>query len=164
MAEIKPVRKIYVTSGTGIGRTELSALDAALVDAGIIAYNMIPLSSVIPFGFEVVVEKPSLDLTRLGDRLYVVIAHSQQSAVGKSACAGLGWVRSAEGPEWGLFVEHCNRSRQFVKNDIKTSLEDMINNRPHQKFGEIQHLTACTVCIDRPVASVVAAIFALEAW
>lgn len=164
MATIKPIRQIYVTSGVGTGRTELSALDAALVDAGIIGYNMIPLSSIIPFGFEVVVEKPSLDLARLGDRLYVVIAHKQQSEFGNKACAGLGWVHSAEGPEWGLFVEHCGSSEGYVKDHIFLSLEDMIQNRPHQKFGEIQHLVSGIECQGHPVAAVVAAIFSLEGW
>jgi hypothetical protein len=35
---------IRVTSGTGTGPTELAAFDAALLDAGVANYNLIPLS------------------------------------------------------------------------------------------------------------------------
>jgi pyruvoyl-dependent arginine decarboxylase (PvlArgDC) len=38
----------------GIGRTELSAFDAALANVGIGDYNLLPLSSVIPLGAELV--------------------------------------------------------------------------------------------------------------
>ena len=39
---------IYIASGVGIGKTPLSAFDAALKDAGVYNFNLITLSSVIP--------------------------------------------------------------------------------------------------------------------
>ena len=40
--------KIRLSSGRGEGPTPLAAFDAALLDAGVSNYNLLPLSSVIP--------------------------------------------------------------------------------------------------------------------
>ncbi len=86
--------KIHVTSGTGEGDTDIAAFDKALWDAGIANYNIIKLSSMIPEGSDVVVEKPEMNNKEHGHKLYVVIAEAYQTEKGKKAIAGLGWVKA----------------------------------------------------------------------
>jgi pyruvoyl-dependent arginine decarboxylase len=54
------VRKLYLVAGKAEGGTPLNAFDNALLDAGIGDVNLIKVSSIIPPGAEVVMEKPNL--------------------------------------------------------------------------------------------------------
>ena len=54
------VRKLYLVAGKAEGGTLLNAFDNALLDAGIGDVNLIKVSSIIPPGAEVLMEKPNL--------------------------------------------------------------------------------------------------------
>jgi len=54
------VRKLYLVAGKAEGGTPLNAFDNALLDAGIGDVNLIKVSSIVPPGAEVVMEKPNL--------------------------------------------------------------------------------------------------------
>lgn len=153
--------KIVVTSGIGEGKTKLSAFDMALSEAGIANYNLIPLSSVIPKGSEVVEGKFMGSENAYGYKLYVVIAHKEVDEAGKGCYAGLGWVQSKDGR--GLFVEHNGETEEEVKEKIIKSLKDMINHRK-EEFGKIKYKIVGTVCKDKPVAAVVCAVYKVESW
>ena len=121
-------KKIPVTKGTGTGNTQLSAFDAALFDAGIANYNLIHLSSIVPEGFEPVVEKVNLNggAEQFGYRLYVVIAEHRQGERGKQTWAGLGWVMTKSETKKGLFVEHIGESKEEVVDQSKPVGYDQI--------------------------------------
>lgn len=129
--------KIIVTKGFGVGRTEISAFDAALKAAGVHNYNIIPLSSVIPAHARVLISEPTIHHytgQEHGKRLYVVMAKMLQNEPGLSAFAGLGWVQSSKKKDpnhtgRGLFVEHHGHSQRDVEVKIQQSLEDMVKNR-----------------------------------
>ena len=78
-----PVRyglTIRVSSGKGVGRTRLSAFDAALHAAGVGNFNLLRLSSVIPRGSEVTEVGGLQQLAGAhGDRLYCVYAEAYAS-------------------------------------------------------------------------------------
>ena len=156
-------KKIVLTSGTGTGNTELSAFDAALFHAGIANHNLIPLSSVIPEGFQVKLGKPALNKKGYGDRLYVVIAQHRQSQFGDEAWAGLGWITTTKAPYKGLFVEHHGDSKEFVERAIKQSLTDMRTYRS-EKFGKIHMHLSGIRCDGTSVCALVAAIYKSESW
>src|SRR6476619_4400762 len=94
---------ITIRSGSGSGRTLLSAFDHALQQAGVADFNLVTLSSIIPTGSRI----RSVDATLPGghgDLLFCVRAQAFAEQAGDIAWAGLGWCVDETGG--GLFVEH----------------------------------------------------------
>ncbi|MFH1210128.1 MAG: pyruvoyl-dependent arginine decarboxylase [archaeon] len=127
--------KIIVTFGIGEGETELSAFDNALFNAGIANLNLIKLSSVIPKGSDIIIDKFNKKFN-YGDKLYCVLSGLSTSVKGKTIYSGLGWVQDKE--KKGLFVEHHGNTEEEVKRLIKDSLNSMIKYRK-EEFGEINY-------------------------
>lgn len=154
--------KISVTTGTGVGPTQLAAFDHALVNAGIANYNLIYLSSVLPPKSDVVVGKSPKITGQWGDRLYVVIAQKRVSTRNKEAWAGIGWMQDPKTKQ-GLLVEHEGHSESEVRDDIKASLKALAQNRSLQ-FGEIQMVVTGKKCLALPVCALVCAVFESADW
>lgn len=154
---------IQLSEGKGVGPTELSAFDQALVQAGVANYNLIYLSSVLPPSSEVfVTDSPERPTGTWGDRLYVVMAQMRTSQPGQGAWAGIGWIQD-ETTKQGLLVEHEGHSEEAVRADITNSLAALAENR-HMQFGPPQMHIAGTVCTDKPVCALVVAVFESAAW
>lgn len=153
--------KIYITHGVGEGSTDISAFDAALMNAGIANYNLIYLSSIIPKNSKIVVRKYKINEKEYGNKLYIVIARCDQDVCGREAWAGLGWIQDREGR--GLFVEHKAENEAAVIRLIKSSLEDMRKRRGYN-FGKVNYLTAGIKCKNRPVCALVAAVYQSKGW
>lgn len=155
--------KINLSAGTGVGPTELSAFDHALVNAGVANFNLVYLSSVLPPGSEVAVsdshEPPK---GNWGDRLYVVMAQKRTSRRNQEVWAGIGWMQDEETGK-GLLVEHEGHSETEVKEDIQNSLKALAENR-NAKFGPINmHITG-KKCVSLPVCALVVAVFESSSW
>jgi len=93
---------IRVVRGTATGPTEMAAYDAALAEANVHNYNLVPVSSVIPADAEVEAVGTAPDLGPAGEQLTVVEARATVAGPGR-ASAGLAWATAEEGP--GLFYE-----------------------------------------------------------
>lgn len=155
--------RIQVSEGVGIGPTELSAFDQALVHAGIANYNLIYLSSVLPPDSEVSFEKhPKKPPGNWGDRLYVVMAQQRTSTRNQEAWAGIGWIQDRK-TRHGLLVEHEGHSEAEVRADIEHSLTALARNRDMQ-FGPQQMHVVGTKCIDLPTCALVVAVFEAQSW
>lgn len=156
--------KIKVSSGIGVGPTQLSAFDSALNHAGVANYNLIRLSSVIPPKTDIEVSKEPL--TGLpgewGDRLYVVMAEQRAHVPNEEAWAGIGWVQDKETGK-GLFVEHEGSSEKAVRSDIQQSLEALMATR-NVNFGEIHMEVVGTTCKHLPVCAMVVAVYQASNW
>lgn len=155
--------KIFITFGTGEAETELSAFDKALCDAGVIHYNLIRLSSVIPASSEISVEKFKPDPKEHGYKLYVVLSKSIETKPGNEAYSGIGWVTQKNNSGKGLFVEHQGNSEEEVKELIMTSLKNMQEYRSDE-YGAINHKIIGIKCKDKPVCAVVVAVYKSEDW
>src|SRR3972149_265928 len=119
---------IQVSTGTGEGPTPLAAFDAALASAGVLNYNLIHLSSVIPPLSVIDRAKSTAPPDEYGHRLYVVMATRGAHDLGQQAWAGLGWVQEpADGR--GLFVELLGESRDEVREKIEATLKSMMASR-----------------------------------
>ena len=158
-----PLSEIRISTGVGTATTELAAFDAALYEAGIGDYNLLPLSSVIPPGADVVQKQPDLSSAQWGDRLYVVLAEHRATAVGEEAWAGIGWVQETDGLRRGLFVEHHGASEAEVEGQIQASLASMQEYRP-EEFGPVQSVLRGARCTGRPVCALVAATYEAQSW
>ena len=155
--------KIYVAGSAGVGSTELSAFDDALIKTGVANYNLIRLSSVIPPQSEVsltdhINEKPG----SWGDRLYVVYAESRTSNPGEEVWSGIGWVQDPTDGK-GLFVEHEGHSEAEVETLIRNSLKDLMNSRGLSGL-EIKTKLVGATCNDNPVCALVVACYQVSDW
>jgi len=109
---------IHVVAGAGTAPTEKAAYDAALADANLHNYNLVPVSSIVPADAEVVTVEQAPDLGPAGNRLNVVQA--ERSAVGpETVAAGVGW---ATGPGPGLFYEADAEAEADVRARLETGL------------------------------------------
>lgn len=155
--------QIQISEGLGMGPTELSAFDQALVHAGVANFNLIYLSSVLPPGSEVHFEpKPKTPKGGWGDRLYVVMAQKRTGQRNQEAWAGIGWIQDTK-TRHGLLVEHEGHSEDEVKADIEHSLTALARNR-NMQFGPQQMHIVGTKCIDLPVCALVVAVFESASW
>jgi arginine decarboxylase len=154
---------IQVSEGVGVGPTELSAFDQALVHGGVANYNLICLSSVLPPNSKVQVTSDPKKLTgEWGDRLYVVMAQMRSSQRNQQAWAGIGWIQDPATGR-GLLVEHEGYTESEVRADISNSLVALAQNRG-MEFGEPQMHVVGTKCIDLPVCALVVAVFESASW
>lgn len=151
---------ITIRTGTGSGRTLLSAFDDALAAAGASNFNLITLSSVIPPGSSVRVVDTGLSGCH-GDRLYCVVSKAYADHPGEIVWAGLGWTVNPE--VGGLFVEHTGGSEESLVEQIELSLADMAERRGGG-FGPVQTVTASVHCVDRPVCALAIAAYEVAGW
>lgn len=154
---------IQVSSGVGLGPTELSAFDQSLVHAGVANYNLIYLSSVLPPSSNVSIEEnPKRPDGDWGDRLYVVMAQKRISQRNQEAWAGIGWIQDPKTKQ-GLLVEHEGHSESEVRADISNSLTALARNR-QMEFGPHHMHVVGTRCIDLPTCALVVAVFESTSW
>ncbi len=155
--------RISIVKGTGSGKTKIAAFDNALWDAGIANYNLIRLSSVIPEDSDVVVEKVDRNEQEHGHKLYVVIAEGFETAPGKKAVAGLGWVTANHTKGKGIFVEHFGRDRKGVADYIENTISSMTSYRP-EEHGDIRMEFSEIESKGDVACAVVVAVYKSEGW
>ncbi len=155
---------IRLSTGTGTGRTALSAFDDALLRAGIANYNLVRLSSVIPPRSVVSRVDPHEQLVGgWGDRLYCVYASQPATIPGQQAWAGIGWSLRDDGSGAGVFVEHEGEDERSVREDIERSLEDLARRRG-AGFTPGGMVMTSAVCEAQPVCALVVAAYETAAW
>ena len=154
---------IQVAGGIGIGPTELSAFDQALVHANVANFNLIYLSSVLPPGSKVkVTDNPKKPQGEWGDRLYVVMAQKRTSQRNQEVWAGIGWIQDPKTKK-GLLVEHEGHSEAEVRADIHHSLQALARNR-NMEFSDPKMHIVGTKCTDLPTCALVVAVFENSTW
>lgn len=94
---------IRIVWGTAEGPTPTASYDAALAEAGVHNYNLVPVSSVIPAGATVDPVGTAPDLGPTGERLTVVQGRATVAGPDR-ATAGVGWATTAGGGP-GVFYE-----------------------------------------------------------
>ncbi|WP_254766825.1 pyruvoyl-dependent arginine decarboxylase [Salinilacihabitans rarus] len=95
---------IRIVWGSGSAPTAMASYDAALADAGVENYNLVPVSSVIPATADVEAVGTAPDLGPAGERLTVVEARATTAGPGRVSAA-LAWAQSDRGAGPGLFYE-----------------------------------------------------------
>lgn len=148
---------IELVWGTGSGRTELGAFDAALSDANIHNYNLVELSSVVPEG-ATVERVGALDPGRwtTGDLLAVVLASNTSATEDDCIAAGLGWELAEEG---GVFMENDAETVEACEKLLDANLADAREIRDWHWTGEGGTKVIDHVVGDEAGAVVVAAVF-----
>lgn len=164
--------RIAVLSAVGVGQTPLSAFDAALWCCGIHSYNLLPLSSVIPPGSQVVVcDRYQAPETEYGHKLYVVKAEMRSDAPGAVIAAGLGWWQHHDGR--GVFVEHEAAGESVSRAEmekaltaqIAASLRDLACVRGVALAPDQARIHVVSTRVESlPACALVVAVYQAEAW
>jgi arginine decarboxylase len=161
--------KIYLTTGVGYGKNPLSAFDGALADAGVMNFNLIVLSSVIPPATEVVHEKMPVNESEWGNKLYCVKAEMRSRQSGRFIGAALGWYQLEDGR--GVFVEHEETGEiessveADLKEEVKRSIMDLCKNRNIDFQEEKMGIKIRTTQVkDLPASVIVVAAYKSEDW
>jgi arginine decarboxylase len=142
----------------------LAAFDSALREAGIADRNLVPLSSIIPAGANIVASAGrGVAPGEWGDRLYVVMAQLRVDTRYEEAVAGLGWIQET-GNGRGVFVEHVGHTEREVRRDVLATLDSLAEGRPDVRFGAPELTMRTTVCAGEPTCAVVAAVFEADPW
>jgi arginine decarboxylase len=160
---------IYVTSGTGIGKTLLSSFDAALKDAGVCNFNLITLSSVIPSKSVIKFRKFKAKLGDWGNKLYVVKAEVRSRQSGMYIGAALGWYKMKDGR--GVFVEHeeiaetMDAVKSNLEKEVYDSLRDLCKFRGFKVTDRKLKMKMCiSKVMDQPTSALVIAVYKSENW
>lgn len=160
---------IIISPGKGLGKTLLSAFDAALFDAGVSNYNLLILSSIIPPGAVIKQQKYRTPDSEYGHRLYVVLSENRSRESGRYIGAAIGWCQEEDGR--GVFVEHhftenSDRAvRSQLKEEVRRSLSDLCRLRGFsfsQKKMNIKMSVAKVT--DAPASVLVVAVYQPESW
>lgn len=160
---------IIIASGKGLGKTLLSAFDAALFDAGVSNYNLLVLSSIIPPGSVIKLQKYKTPDSEYGHRLYVVMSENRSRESGRYIGAAIGWCQEEDGR--GVFVEHhfTENSEEAVRNllqeEVKHSLADLCRLRGYSFSPKKMNIKMSVAKVtDAPSSVLVVAVYESQKW
>ena len=116
--------KVSITSGRSEGPTRLNAFDNALLEAGIGDVNLIPVSSILPKGTEIV----KLPHIKEGKMVNCVLACAHSDQPGDLITAA---VAVATSDDFGCVVEHSgvNQDPEKVKGEAEAMVRYMMKVR-----------------------------------
>ena len=162
--------RIPIVAGIGRGSTFLSAFDDALADCGVLNYNLIPLSSVIPSATQVVpLERFISPRDEHGHRLYVVKAEMRSDQSGQVVGAAVGWYQW--GDDRGVFVEFeaAGWTKQAVATELDyricNSLRDLCAVRAVSfELHRVESKKIVADVEDQPTCALILAIYQSAAW
>lgn len=161
--------EIYIVSGEGTGSTLLSAFDTALSDAGVLNYNLIYLSSVIPPNSEIVhIDQFEPNPNDFGKRLYAVHAEIRSNNVGNYIGAAIGWLQYEDNR--GLFVEHSVEADSemqvnlLLKEKVESSLLDLCRNRGLTHTADEFNFSAKICKVETNTCALMLAVYKAEDW
>lgn len=113
---------VRVVWGVGSADTAVASYDAALAQANLHDYNLLPVSSVLPSDVTVDAVASAPDLGPAGGLLPVVQSRVTAADPGRLT-AGLGWIVSEDGP--GVVYEAAGRTTESeVRNEIERGLAE----------------------------------------
>ncbi len=161
---------ISVVTGSGIGKTTLSAFDAALGDAGVYNYNLITLSSIIPPESTIKrIDKYDSPKEEYGHKLYIIKAEMRSQEAGKYIAAGLGWYQYDD--KRGMFVEHeiSGETKVAVESEISlritNSLKDLCKfRRVRFEKSKVKSALSISQVKNSPTCVLSLAVYQSEGW
>ncbi len=117
--------KYALVVGAGEGRSELTAFDAALYDAGVGNYNLVKMSSIMPPG-----AKPSQlhDDLPPGSLLPVAYGAITSAVPGETISAAV--AAGITGTTYGVIMEHKGRApREVIEREVTAMVREALTRR-----------------------------------
>lgn len=98
--------KIFFTKGVGVHKEYLTSFELALKDAGISAYNIVPVSSILPPGCKRISREEGLKLLKPGQILFCVMSRNATNEPNRLIAAAIGAAIPADPNQYGYLSEH----------------------------------------------------------
>ncbi len=98
--------KFFLTKGVGIHRDYLASFELALRDAGMAAFNLVSVSSILPPGCKKVTRAKGLEFLSPGEVVFVVLARNYTNEPNRLICASVGCAIPADKQKYGYLSEH----------------------------------------------------------
>lgn len=99
-------RSVFLTSGIGVHRHQLTAFEYALRDGDIEQQNLVSVSSILPPGCKLVRRKAGVVTLKPGEITFCVMARVETNEPGRRISASIGLARPADPKMYGYISEH----------------------------------------------------------
>jgi len=98
--------KFFLTRGVGVHRDYLASFELALRDAGMAAFNLVSVSSILPPGCKKVTRVKGLEYLSPGEVVFVVMARNNTNEPNRLLSASVGCAIPADKKKYGYLSEH----------------------------------------------------------
>ena len=98
--------RVFLTSGIGIHRHQLTSFEFALRDADIEQQNLTPVSSIYPPHCQLITREAGVPSLKPGEITFCVMARSETNEPGRLVHASIGLARPADPAMYGYISEH----------------------------------------------------------
>jgi arginine decarboxylase len=99
-------KRVFLTSGVGIHRQQLSAFEYALRNADIEQQNLVSVSSILPAQCELIPRSVGIAALSPGEITFCVMARAETNEPGRWISAGIGLARPTNSEHYGYISEH----------------------------------------------------------
>lgn len=99
-------RKVFFVKGVGRHRDELHSFELALRDAGIERFNLVPVSSILPPGCEIIAPEEGLKELQPGQIVFCVMARHASEEPGQRITAAMGCAQPLDPKGYGYLAEY----------------------------------------------------------
>jgi arginine decarboxylase len=98
--------KIFFTKGVGVHKEYLTSFELALKDAGISAYNIVTVSSILPPNCKRISREEGLKILKPGQIIYCVMSRNATNEPNRLIAASIGVAVPADPNQYGYLSEH----------------------------------------------------------
>ncbi len=106
--------KIFFTKGLGCHEDRLVSFELALRDAGIERYNLVPVSSIIPPGCEIISREEGNQRLNTGEIVFCVMAKNQTNIKGKEIASSIGVAIPLDNKMHGYIFEYNSEGESII--------------------------------------------------
>ena len=99
-------RSVFLTSGIGVHRHQLTAFEYALRDGDIEQQTLVSVSSILPPGCKLIRRKAGVTTLSPGEITFCVMARAETNESGRRISASIGLARPADQKMYGYISEH----------------------------------------------------------
>ena len=99
-------QQVFLTSGIGIHRHQLTAFEYALRAADIEQQNLVSVSSILPPGCKLIRRKAGVAMLKPGEITFCVMARAETNEPGRRINASIGLARPTDPSMYGYISEH----------------------------------------------------------
>ncbi len=99
-------KRVFLTKGVGIHKDCLQSFELALRDAGIQAFNIVTVSSILPPGCELVSKEEGVKLLKPGEITFAVMSKNAVKEPHRLIAASIGVAIPSKKDSYGYLSEH----------------------------------------------------------
>jgi len=99
-------KKIFFTKGVGVNKEKLASFELALRDAGVAAYNLVPVSSIFPPNCKRISREEGLKILTPGSIVHCVIARIDTNEPNRLVVSSVGTALPQDNHQYGYLSEH----------------------------------------------------------